>query len=82
VHLRIAESTRVHRAVALVVTLALVPTLATAQDAGKKGGGGAKADAKSDTKSGSKDGRGGAGGRTASVILSATDVYKVTRGSI
>ncbi len=40
------------------------------------------------TSSGSKDGRagnaggGGTGGRTASVILAATDVYKVTTGSI
>ncbi len=81
--LRIANPARVLRAGACLalVALALGPTLLTAQDAGKKGGG-AKADAKSDTKSGSKDGRGGAGGRTASVILSATDVFKVTRGSI
>ncbi len=81
-HLRIAEPTRILRAAALaalaaLATLTFGPTLLTAQDAGKKSG-----DAKqgADAKSGSKGG--GGGGRTASVILSATDVYKVARGTI
>jgi membrane fusion protein (multidrug efflux system) len=89
VHLRIAEPTsalRTLRTVSLVTILALTPALLAAQEGGRKGnakqGGDAKSDAKGDAKGGSKDGRGGGGGRTASVILAATDVYKVTRGKI
>jgi RND family efflux transporter MFP subunit len=69
----------------IVACFAVAPLEAPlgAQDAGsgRKGGDG-KADAKGGDGRGSKDGRGGGGGRTASVILSATDVYKVTRGKI
>ncbi len=83
--LRIADpsrsSARSHLlALTFLAGLTLAPSFTAAQDAGKKGGGDAKQGG--DAKSGSKDGRGGPGGRTASVILAATDVYKVTRGPI
>lgn len=69
----------------VAVAFAVVPHRADARPVQGEPGRGSKqgdAAAKEGGRSGgSKDGRGG-GGRTASVVLSATDVYKVSRGAI
>ncbi len=75
---------RVARIVACGLVLAVPHALDAQQtETGKKGTGKTegRTEGKADAKNGdSKGGRGG--GRTASVILSATDVFKVTRSSI
>lgn len=55
-----------------------------AGNAGKSGGAdaGSKSSGDGASKDGAKSGRGGGGQRTATVVLSAADVFKVVRGSI
>ncbi len=90
-HLRIADPARarlrLNRYAATgwcALVLVVAPSVAGAQ---APQGDAKKSDAPTDAKKGSGGGRGGRDGRgggerTASVILSATDVYKVGRGSI